>query len=229
MNKVPEANCRQRIGRRVAERQDVKPTTMSAYTKCESLDDADFVAWVERVIENVERRFATDQSYVVKIDNWFGQRWLGFSGKTLGALGVRKSRLTLPPFVPSRVLSQRRFFQEGARSTPHRKLALWQRSGQNLQRYVDVAVHDASVFWYSGGTAENGRGSLMAYVLTSEGHWPWYVGLRRTDGWRVVETVGIPRRELNEIQELSGEHAAAADERRGKSELTRKITKRRRS
>jgi hypothetical protein len=60
---------------------------MTLYTKSESLDDADFVAWVERVIENVEQRFVTEQSYVVKIDNWFGRRWLGFSGKALGALG----------------------------------------------------------------------------------------------------------------------------------------------
>jgi hypothetical protein len=29
----------------------------------------------------------------------------GFSGKALGALGVRKKKLTLPPFIPSRVVS----------------------------------------------------------------------------------------------------------------------------
>ncbi len=174
---------------------------MITYTKVEPSDDPEFVAWVEQVINGVENRFEADQIYVVKIDNWFGQRWLGFSGKTLGALGLRKSRLTLPPFVPSRVLSQQRFFEEGARHRPRQRLALWQRSGENLQRYADIVVHDASVFWYSGSTAENGRGSLMAYVLTSEGHWPWYVGVRRTGAWRVVEAVGISRRELKDIQE----------------------------
>src|SRR5262245_49609679 len=95
---------------------------MTTYTKAEALDDPKFVAWVERVIAGVESRFETDQSYVVKIDNWFGQRWLGFSGKAVGALRVCQRRLTLPPFVPSRVLSQRRFFSEDAPPRPHRPL-----------------------------------------------------------------------------------------------------------
>jgi hypothetical protein len=47
-----------------------------------------------------EEAINTKQTYVVKIDNWFGKRWLGFSGKALGALGVRKKKLTLPPFHP---------------------------------------------------------------------------------------------------------------------------------
>src|SRR5205814_10659482 len=68
-----------------------------------------------------------------------------------------------------------------------RRLDVWQRSGENLQRYVEIVIHDSNVFWYSGGSARNERASFMAYVSTAEGHWPWYVGLRRTDKWRVVK------------------------------------------
>jgi hypothetical protein len=32
--------------------------------------------------------------------------------RTLGALGVRKTKLTLPPFIPARVVSQYRFWRE---------------------------------------------------------------------------------------------------------------------
>src|SRR5215475_100961 len=151
----------------------------ATYTKAEAFDDPEFVAWVERVIAGAESRFETDQSYVIKIDNWFGQRWFRFSGKAQGAFGVCQRRLTLPPFVPSRVMSQRRFFSEEAPPPTRQRLHVRQRSGENLRRYADIVVHDASVFWYSGNTRKNARGSLMAYVLTSDGHWPWHVGLRK--------------------------------------------------
>jgi hypothetical protein len=44
--------------------------------------------WVKAAVVGVEEAIKTDQTYVVKIDDWFGKRWLGFSGKALGALGV---------------------------------------------------------------------------------------------------------------------------------------------
>jgi hypothetical protein len=177
---------------------------MTMYTKREASDDPNFVEWVERVIEGVEKQFVAEQIYIVKVNNWFGQRWLGFSGKALGLVGVRNRRLTLPPFVPSRVVSQQRFLSPNARSTRSRTLHVRQHSEENLTRYADVMIHDATVFWYSSSTVENSRGSLMAYVLTPEGHWPWYVGLRRTGSWRVVEAVGISRGELHEFDEASG-------------------------
>lgn len=173
---------------------------MTTYTNAEADDDPEFLAWVEGVIVGVETRFEPDECYVVKINNWFGQRWLRFSGRSLGAISLWKTKLTLPPFVPSRVVSQRRFWSEGPRP-PQRSLHVWQRSGENLQRYADIVIHEASVFWYSGGTKENNRASFMAYVLTPEGHRPWYVGLRKRESWHVVEAFGISRSELDLIHE----------------------------
>jgi hypothetical protein len=164
---------------------------MTQYTEPEPTDDPGFLEWVQAVVVGVRREAATDQTFVVKIDHWFGRRWLGFSGKALGAIGVRKRKLTLPPFVPSRVRSVRRFWPKSVRPGRFPRIHRWQRSGENLQRYVDVVVLDSHVFWYSGGTAHLDRASFMAYVSTPDGHWPWYVGLRRTNQWRVVETMGI--------------------------------------
>lgn len=175
---------------------------MNTYTEAEAFDDPDFLSWVERIITGVERRFETEQCYVVKIDNWFGQSWLGFSGK--GLLPWRKTQLTLPPFVPSRVVSQRLFLSEGTRPAPEQRLHVWQPSAENLHRYADVVIHDASVFWYSGATKENNRASFMAYVFTPEGHWPWYVGLSKNETWRVVEALGVSRDELGLIHESAG-------------------------
>jgi hypothetical protein len=73
---------------------------MVRYTKSEATDDPEYLDWVEATVVGVEEAIKTEQTYVVKIDNWFGKRWLGFSGKALGALGVRKKKLTLPPSSP---------------------------------------------------------------------------------------------------------------------------------
>lgn len=174
------------------------------YTQLEPTDDAQFLNWVDAVVVGVEERFRTDHTYIVKIDNWFGKRWLGFSGHALGVIGIHKQKLTLPPFVPSRVVSQRRFSHSTAEPSLHRPLHVRQMSGQNLQRYVDVVVHDSNVFWYSGGSARKDRASFMAYVSTPEGYWPWYVGVRRTGEWRVVETLGIAQYELEELIRVGG-------------------------
>jgi hypothetical protein len=189
---------------------------MVTYTRHESTDDPEFVAWVEAVIQGVEEQFDCEESYVVKIDHWFGKRWLRFSGKALGALGVRKHRLTLPPFVPSRVVSQRRFFSKRSRPGASRPLHKRQRSSENLQRRIEITVGASNLFWFSGGTAERDRGSFMAYVLTDEGHWPWYVGLRRADKWHVAWSQGIGPLELREFQEIGERCGAEGSERPSK-------------
>src|SRR5215212_3808378 len=146
---------------------------MVRYTKSEPSDDPQYLDWVESAIVGVEESFDASQTFVVKIDNWFGKRWLGFSGMALGAIGVRKRKLTLPPFIPSRVISQQRFWASGVHPGRHRNLHVYQRSGENLHRHADVMVQGSSVFWYSGGSAKSDRASFMAYVSTREGHWPW--------------------------------------------------------
>src|SRR6516162_3775633 len=98
---------------------------------------------------------------------------------------------TVLSFVPSRVSSQYMYWRDGVQPGRQRGLHTYQRSGENLQRYVDVVVADSSVFWYSGRSAHNKRASFMAYVWTPEGHWPFYVELRGDTTWHVVESIGI--------------------------------------
>jgi hypothetical protein len=167
------------------------------YTKSEPTDDPQYLEWVEAVITGVDEALKTDLFFVVKIDNWFGKGWLGFSGKTLGALGFRKEKLTLPPFIPARVVSQHRFGQAGTDPGHRKRLHIWQRSGENLQRYTEIVLKGASAYWYSGRSASNGRASFMAYVSTPKGHWPWYVSLRCKETWQVVECIGIGIQELD--------------------------------
>jgi hypothetical protein len=167
------------------------------YAKPDEGDDFGYLAWVECMIRSVNRSVPPDRIFVVKIDNWFGRRWLGFSGKATGAVGMRKKRLTLPPFIPSRVVSQYMYSRMNRKAGRQPGLHVYQRSGENLQRYADVLVPDDSVFWYCGRSARNDRASFMAYVSTPDGHWPWYVGLQRASTWRIVESVGIQPAELD--------------------------------
>jgi hypothetical protein len=93
-------------------------------------DDApDFIRHVEQVVNGVVRRHSPETLVLIKINNWFGSNWLGFSGTALGALGVwNKPRnepsdnIRIAPFVPSRVVSQRSFaaptYEEVANGKP---------------------------------------------------------------------------------------------------------------
>jgi len=172
---------------------------MVHYTESEETDDPRYLDWVEAIVAGLDEAIKADKVFIVKIDNWFGQRWLGFSGKSLGVLRICKRKLTLPPFIPSRVVSQRRFCEAGTPPERHKPLHLWQGSWENLQRYTEVVLQGSHAFWYSGRSASNDRASFMAYVSTPDGHWPWYVSLQRKESWRVVESIGIGAAELEEF------------------------------
>ncbi len=75
----------------------------------ESDDAPDFVRHVERVVNGIIRLLAPESVVLIKIDNFFGSKWLGLSGKALGAIGVwhnpsydAANIVRLPPFVPNR-------------------------------------------------------------------------------------------------------------------------------
>lgn len=113
------------------------------------------------------------------------------------------------PFIPSRVVSQRRFPEDGEPDGRRKQLHVWQPSGENLQRYTDIVLHGSHAFWYSGRTASNDRGSFMAYVSTPDGHWAWYVSLQREKAWRVVDRVGIALPELDAFTRRGMDHLRA--------------------
>ena len=67
-------------------------------------DDRTFLGYVHAVIDRILVEPVTG-IYITKVDAWFGERWVGFAGKTLGAAGVHfRDELRIPPFVPNRVV-----------------------------------------------------------------------------------------------------------------------------
>jgi hypothetical protein len=70
-------------------------------------DDPGFIDEVQWIITGCLDQYKPAEVCLIRIRDWFDNKWCYFSGKTLGALGVSKfCDLTLPPFVPNRVIKQ---------------------------------------------------------------------------------------------------------------------------
>lgn len=168
-------------------------------------DDAhDFVALVEQSVNGILRLNAPASLVVIKVDNWFGPKWLGFSGKLLGAVGVWHKKLTIPPFVPNRIVSERQFvaptYVETAMRQPiHRNIA----SRDALRRRVSEVAPGVTLVWFSGDSNKSGRGSVMAYVPIGGSYWPLYVGYIKRESWSIEKTIGIDQQGLSELMEPS--------------------------
>ncbi len=58
--------------------------------------------------------------------------------------------------------------------------------------------------WFSGNSALNDRGSLMAYLPIAHGYWVWYASFHGAEtGWTLSEHLGIAPEELQSFRYLS--------------------------
>lgn len=164
-------------------------------------DDPTFVALVSRIIRNEVRVVSPSEIFVVQIDGWFGCKWLEFSGKELGALGVWGSILTVPPFHPNRVLSETKALiidsatlQLFEQLTP--PLHRHQTSGENLSRKITDISKSALFVWYSSGTRTVGKASLMVYTSASNEQSAWYASFDRKNDWMIYRLIGLSKQQL---------------------------------
>ena len=176
-------------------------------------DDIDFVHYLQPILAGALRQAAAPDAYVVKLDSWFGASWLGFSFKALGRLGVSNRRtLRVPPFVPTRVVSQR--FYRRAPSGRYDAgpapviLHIVQTSEDNQRRLMSAVCPGAAALWWSGSSRPNQRACAMSYLPSDDGHVAWYAEFQRTRAWTLVRTVGTSRHELAELAELATDHGA---------------------
>jgi hypothetical protein len=132
-------------------------------------DSPEFIAKAHSIAIGVARDFEPKRLYVIRIDNWFGPKWMHFAGKfTAGksaAIGVHKTRLHVPPFVPSRVVEQRVFvgpeYEETVAAEP---LHIEIPSKLALRRRIADVDKDAAFLWFSGESETQKRGSVMVYI-----------------------------------------------------------------
>lgn len=168
----------------------------------ESDDAPDFVRQVEQVAHGIIHRHAPESVVLIKIDNFFGSKWLGFSGKVIGLLGVwhkpyyqPADNIRIPPFVPNRVVTQRRFA-----GPAYREIDCGKSIHKGIPSYLALSRKAAGIapgsalIWYSGNSIATGRGAVMAYIPVDGSYWPWYAALETGESsWSVSETWDIKR------------------------------------
>ena len=170
-------------------------------------DDPLFTERAQVVLDGLVGYAKPRELCITKIDNWFGPNWLEFSGKVLGALGVWRRHVTIPPFHEHRRVSLARYtlrsdkaaYELNDSSFPS-DLYWSGTSAANTRRYVDKIVPGVTLLWWSGNTQLNGKGSLMCYTPIADSYWCWYIGLFRERVWKVSLLKGISRAELDEIE-----------------------------
>jgi len=137
-------------------------------------DSVEFMEKARAIAIGVARDFEPARLYVIRIDNWFGPRWMHFAGKfTVGkvgkfhavGIGVHKARLHVPPFIPHRVIAERAFvgpgFDETVLMPP---LHIECSSKVALTRRISDIDEDAAFVWFSGESEAQKRGSVMVYL-----------------------------------------------------------------
>lgn len=132
-------------------------------------DSAEFIGKARALAIGVAQDYEPARLYVIRIDNWFGPKWMHFAGKfTAGkgaAIGVHKARLHVPPFVPSRVVGQRVFvgldYEETVLMPP---LHIECPSKLALRRRIADIDKEAAFVWFSGESEAQKRGSVMVYL-----------------------------------------------------------------
>ena len=171
-------------------------------------DDACFLALVSRITDQTMQQAHPADVFLVRIDHWFDHKWLGFSGKVLGAVGVSKRRLTIPPFVPNRVVSQEVYsLDEGVGSysyTDAPPLHRVQSSRENLTRFIDRVTRSGVFIWFSGDTQQASTGSIMVYLVADDLQSSWYASFQRAATWQINKVSGISKSELQHL--LDGEY-----------------------
>jgi hypothetical protein len=167
-------------------------------------DDNKFVQIIEQIINAEINLTQPKEMCIIKIDSWFDFRWLGFIGKTLGALGMwNNEELRIPPFVPDRVLEQLYFRKTGENYTKQSapNLHIYQSSGDNITgKRKLVPISESRLFcWYSGNTKNSTQGSLMVYRVGKENQNIWYVSFLKKSNWQIYKTKNTSRAEVKSM------------------------------
>jgi len=181
-------------------------------------DSAEFMEKLQALLVGAARDYDTARLYVIRIDNWFGPKWMHFAGKfTAGkgaAIGVHKSILHVPPFVPHRVVGERVFagpnYDKAVTKPP---LHIECTSKVALTRRIAGVDKEAAFVWFSGESKAQRRGSIMVYLPVASNpvasrrnerrrSGAFYVGFsQREMVWKPAMLRGISLGELAHLEE----------------------------
>jgi hypothetical protein len=191
---------------------------VTEFTSAQPGDSAEFMKKVQALVVGGARDYEAARLYVIRIDNWFGPKWVHFAGKvSVGKhfyAGIHKVTLHVPPFVPHRVVAERVFAGPNYDETVARPpLHIECASMLALSRRIADVDKEAAFVWFSGQSEVQKRGSIMVYLpvastpMTSHRRerrrtGAFYVGLSEHEmGWNPVMLRGVSRREVDHLEE----------------------------
>jgi hypothetical protein len=172
-------------------------------------DAAHFIARVDGIMTGSIRGLELPSVWIVRIDNFFDDRWFQFTGKVLGALGLaRRDPLHVPPFHPHRVVSERFFASENGHyveAPPPARLHISQHSEDNFKkdRRLSSFGGRAAFLWYSSASLVNGNAAAMSYVVDGENAFAWYATFSASADWRATHTVATDVAQLEMFERLA--------------------------
>jgi hypothetical protein len=162
-------------------------------------DDAPaFIEQNEACARGVARLLRPPELIAVKINNWFGPKWLPFSAPTRDPdAGIPANYLSLPLFVPNRVIGQLSFaapnyVEHVSRRSVHARV----RTSHARQRLMSDVLPGTAIIWYSGNSRPAGRGSLLVYLPMGDRYHAWYAGWYENGEWRLALTKGTAIQDL---------------------------------
>jgi hypothetical protein len=175
-------------------------------------DDTHFLDLVRLVVAAELKSLAVPELFLIRIDNWIDEKWLGFSGlgRVEFSYGGHRwpvdtaldefrdcTHPTFPPFAPTRVLKECHFVQESSGSYVLAQEArivhgrTRQQSTKNLQRRIGDFSSSALFVWFSSNSQVSGRGSLMVYRSNDSDVTSWYASFDAAHDWRPSRVKGI--------------------------------------
>ena len=162
--------------------------------------DYSFVAIVEQILNNTLQLHQPAEVYVLQINNWFDHKWLEFHTSRIDTddLGWR-AKLRLPPFEPSRVVSQLSFQKHSSEPLLYEA---WSSNPVHIlssNRTLAQICSSGAFVWYSYVGDRSDQGSLMVYLNNDGKGSGWYASFTKNPDWQVNKMKGVSKRELTEL------------------------------
>ncbi len=169
-------------------------------------DSDDHILFIEnlnKISQHWIKNYEVNDIFITKIDNWFDQKWMRFSGTIMHEISVWAIfNIKIPPFHPNRV-KRTNFYKKQDdiyfKSDVQSPLHIYQTSSDNLKRKIIDVTTDGLLIWYSGNSELNGVGSIMTYLVKDGECETSFITLKKEKEWSASQTNGVLMREIKEV------------------------------
>jgi hypothetical protein len=162
-------------------------------------DHPGYIKNIVKIIRDRIEIWSPSDVYITRIDNWFDNKWVKFSGTLMHEISIWKDEPTVPPFHPNRVEScdiYKKIESEYEKALITKPLHVFQESSSNIKRNITDFSDNGLFIWFSGNTLTNGRGSLMGYFVAATDCFTFYLSLAATNDWKTDKIIGLTKKKL---------------------------------